>query len=73
MQNAKFVCILYTMLVQFKISFVNEYTRNAHQIPTYIQKIYNLYKTCSYSYKYKFHWEKSLKLECLFFLHIQTM
>ena len=26
---------------------MNVYTRNAHQIPTYMQKMFELYKTCT--------------------------
>ena len=47
-QNTKFVYILYTKIVQIKILYHNECTRNVHQILTYIQKniqnIQNLYK-----------------------------
>ena len=46
-QNTKFVYILYTKIVQIKILYNNECTKNAHQIPTYIQKMYELYKTCT--------------------------
>ena len=30
-----------------QILYDNECTENVHQIPTYIQKIYKLYKTCT--------------------------
>ena len=46
-QNTKFVYILYTKIVKIKISYDNECTNNVHQIPTYIQKMYTLYKTCT--------------------------
>ena len=46
-QNTKFVYLLYTKIVQIKISFDNERTKNVHQIPTYIQKMHKLYKTCT--------------------------
>ena len=45
-QNTKFVYILYAKLVQIKILYNNECTNNVHRIPTYIQKMYKLYKTC---------------------------
>ena len=40
-QNTKFVYILYTKIAQIKI-FYDKCTRNLHQIPTYIQKMYKL-------------------------------
>ena len=46
-QNTKFVYILYTKTVQIKILYDNEYTKSVHQIPTHIQKIYKLYKSCT--------------------------
>ena len=46
-QNTKFVYILYTKIVQIKILYDNECTKNVHHISTYIQKMYKLYKTCS--------------------------
>ena len=49
-QNTSFGYILFTKIVQIKISFDTESTKNVHQIPTYIQKMYNLHKTCT---KYK--------------------
>ena len=45
MQNTKITFILYTNIVQIKILYHNEYTKNVHQIPTYLQKMYKLYKT----------------------------
>ena len=41
-RNTNFVYILYTNIVQIKILYDNEYTKNGHQIPTYIQKMYKL-------------------------------
>ena len=46
-RNTNFVYILYTNIVQIKILYDNEYTKNGHQIPTYIQKMYKLYKASS--------------------------
>ena len=46
-QNTKFVYILYTKIVQIKILYDNECTKNVHHISTYIQKMYKLYKTCT--------------------------
>ena len=46
-QNTSFVYILFTKIVQIKISFDTESTKNVHQIPSYIQKMYNLHKTCT--------------------------
>ena len=43
-QNTKFVYILHKKIVQIKILYDNERTKNVHQIPTYIQKMYKLYK-----------------------------
>ena len=45
-QNTKFVYILYTKIVQIKILYDNECTKNVHQIPSNIQKqtAQNLYK-----------------------------
>ena len=43
-QNTKFVYILYTNIVQIKVLYGNECTRNAHQIPAYIQKMYKSHK-----------------------------
>ena len=37
-QNTKLVYILYTKIVQIKILYDNECTKNVHQIPTYIKK-----------------------------------
>ena len=45
-QNTKLVYILYTNIVQIKVLYGNECTRNAHQIPAYIQKMYKSHKTC---------------------------
>ena len=39
-QNNKLVYILYTKIVQIKILYDNECTKNVHHIPTYIQKMY---------------------------------
>ena len=47
MQNTKFVYILYTKITQIKILYDKECTKNIHQILTYIQKMYKLYKTCA--------------------------
>ena len=44
-QNTKFVYILYAKIVQIKTLCDNDCKRNVHQIPTYIQKMYKLYKT----------------------------
>ena len=44
-QNTKFVYILYTKIVQIKILYDNQCTKNVHQIHRYIQKMYKLYKT----------------------------
>ena len=38
---------LYTKIMQIKILYDDECTKNVHQIPTYIQKMFNLYKTCT--------------------------
>ena len=46
-ENTTFVYILYTKIVQIKILYDNECKNNVHQIPTYIQKMYKLYKTCT--------------------------
>ena len=48
-QNTYFVYVLYTKIVQIKILFDNECTKNVYQIPVYIyiQKLYKLYKTCT--------------------------
>ena len=37
---------MYTKIIQINILYDNECTKNAHQIPTYIQKMHKLYKTC---------------------------
>ena len=42
--NSKYVYILHTQIV--KISYDHKCTRNVLQIPTYIHKMYKLYKTC---------------------------
>ena len=46
-QNTKIVFILYINIVQIKILHDNEYTKNVHQIPTYLHKnvqtVQNLY------------------------------
>ena len=41
-QSTKFLYILYTKIVQIKILCDKECTKNVHQIPTYIQKMYKL-------------------------------
>ena len=46
-QNTKFVYILYIKIVQIKIFYDNECAKNVHQILSYIQKTYKLYKTCT--------------------------
>ena len=46
-QNTKFIYILHTKIVQIKILYDNECTKNVHQIPTYVQKMYKLQKTCT--------------------------
>ena len=33
--------------MQIKILYDDECAKNVHQIPTYIQKMFNLYKTCT--------------------------
>ena len=62
---------MYTKIVQIKILFDNECTKNVHQIPTYIQKMYKLYKTCTISD------QKRLETwDACFFVHtnnVQTM
>ena len=55
-KNTNFLDILYTKIVQIKILYDNECTRNVHQFPTYMQKMYKLYKT-----------KNSLKLEMYVF------
>ena len=44
-QNTKFVYILYTKIVQINILYEKECTKYVHKIPSYIQKLYKLYKT----------------------------
>ena len=44
-QSTKFVYIFYTKIGKIKILYNNECAKNVHQIPTYIQKMYKLYKT----------------------------
>ena len=46
-ENTSFVYILYTKIVQIKISYNIKCTKDVHQIPTYIQKMYKVYKTCT--------------------------
>ena len=41
-QNTGFVYILHTKIVQIKTLYDIECTKNVHQIPTYIQKMYKL-------------------------------
>ena len=70
-QNTKFVYILYTKIVQIKILYDNECTKNVHHISTYIQKMYKLYKTCT-----KFRPKTAWNLKCIFLVHtnnVQTM
>ena len=61
-QNNKFVDILYTKIV-IKILYDNECIKNVHHIPTYIQKMYKLYKTCT-----KFRLKTAWNLKCMFFV-----
>ena len=37
-KNTNLVYILYTEIVQIKILYDNECTKNVHQIPTYVKK-----------------------------------
>ena len=62
LQSTKFVYILYTKILQIKILYDNECTRNVHQIPTYIQKLYKLHKICT-----KFRINTAWNLNCMFF------
>ena len=59
---------MYTKIVQIKILFDNECTKNVHQIPTYIQKMYKLYKTCT-----KFILKKTWNLKYMFFVHTNNV
>ena len=67
-QNTKFVYILYTNIVQIKVLYGNECTRNAHQIPAYIQKMcksknglkLEMYVFCTY--KQYIHYTKPIQL-----------
>ena len=43
-QNTNFVYILYTKIVQIKILYHNECTKNIHQIPTICEKCTNCTK-----------------------------
>ena len=45
LQNTKL--LQRSKIVQIKILYDNECTKNVLQIPTYIQKMYQLYKTCT--------------------------
>ena len=65
-QNTEFVYILYTKIVQLKILYHNEWTKNVYKIPTYIQKMYKLYKICI-----KFRLKMALNLKCMFFVYKQ--
>ena len=66
-QNIKFAYIFYTKIVQIKILYDNEFTKNVHQIPTYIQKMYKLDKTCT-----KFRLKTASDLKFMFFV-LKTM
>ena len=46
-QNTNFAYILYTKIVQIKILYDNPMYKKCTQIPTYVQKLYKLYKTCT--------------------------
>ena len=46
-QNTELVYVLHTKIVQIKILHDNACTRNTHQIPTYIETMYKLYKSCT--------------------------
>ena len=65
-QNTKFVYIFYTKIVQITILYDNECTKNLHQIPTYIQKMYTLYKICK-----KFRQKTTRNLKFIFFVYKQ--
>ena len=67
-QNTKFAYILCTNIAQIKILCDNECTKNAHQIPTYIQKMYKLDK--SYT---KLRIKTSLNLKCMFCVHTNNV
>ena len=58
-QNTKFVYILYTKIVQIKILYDNECTKNVHQIPSNIQK-----QTVT-----KFRLNTASNLQCMFFVY----
>ena len=59
----KFVYVLCTKTIKIKILYDNECTKNEHQIPTYIQKMYKLCKT---------QIKNGLKLE-MFFVHTNNV
>ena len=59
---------MYTKIVQIKVLFDNECTKNVHQIPTYIQKMYKLYKTCT-----KFRLKTTWNLKCMFSVHTNNV
>ena len=70
-QNTKFVCILYKKIEQIYILYDKGCTKYVHKIPSYIQKLYKLYKTGT-NFKLKTVWN----LKCMFFVHtnnVQTM
>ena len=67
-QNTKFVYILYTKIVQIKISYDNECTKNVYHISTHTQKMYKLYKTCT-----KFQPKTACNLKCIFFVHTNNV
>ena len=59
---------MYTKIVQIKILYDNECTKNVHHISTYIQKMYKLYKTCT-----KFRPKTAWNLKCMFFVHTNNV
>ena len=63
-QSTKFVYILYTEIAQIKLFYDNECTKNVHQIATYIQKMYKLYKICK-----KFRLKTARNWKCMFSVH----
>ena len=58
----------YTKIVKVKTLYDDECTENVHQIQTYIQKIYRMYKICT-----KFRLKTTLNLKCMFFQHRNTV
>ena len=59
---------MYTKIAQIKILYDNECTKNVHQIPTYIQKIYKLYKTWT-----KLRPKTAWNLKFMFFVHTNNV